>query len=165
MGVVTLTESPSGARLDTLVDHATYVAGFVGTTIGWAREAGDWLVFQWTVGVGVALLVSLIRGARFVARHGDNASFVVIDRSIRRAARDTNALPLRTAAGAFALLRRDMFALMFLAVSLTGFRLAVPLLILAGTAVANATFSLYGQELADAAHAERRTLTSIRAGS
>ena len=160
----TVTESASGARLDTIVDQATYIAAFVGTTIGWSREGSDWLALQWTSGAGVALLLSLIRGARFVAQHGDNASFGVIDRSIRRAARDTNALPLRAAAGAFALLRRDMFAVIFLAVSLTGFRLAVPALLLAGSAIANATFSLYGQELADAAHAERRP-SAVQAGS
>ena len=161
----TVTESASGARIDTIVDQATYVAAFLGVTIGWAREGGAWLALQWTSAAGLALLVSLVRGARFVAQHGEDASFVLIDRSVRRAARDTNALPLRAAAGAFALLRRDMFAVIFLAVSLTGVRLAVPALLLAGCAIANATLSFYGRELAAAAHAERRKRSAVHAGS
>jgi phosphatidylglycerophosphate synthase len=161
----TLTESAWGARIDTAVDQTTYAAGFVGTTIGWAREGGAWPALQWTTAVAIVLVLSLIRGARFVARHGENASFVVIDRSVRRAARDTNAWPLRVAAGAFALLRRDMFAMLFLAVSLTGLRVLVPVMLLAGSAIANATLSLYGQELADAAHAERRKPSAVHAGS
>jgi phosphatidylglycerophosphate synthase len=150
----TLTESSAGARMDTLVDQVTYVACFAGVSIGWGREGHGALVIWSTVIVGAALVATLLRGGSFVARHGGNASFVLIDRAVRRAAVDTNRVALRVAAAAFTLLRRDLFALIFLGVSLTGLRAAVPALILAGTVVANATFSLYGRELADAARAE-----------
>ena len=79
---------------------------------------------------------------------------MIIDRSVRRAARDTGRVTLRLAALLFTLLRRDLFAVLFLGVSLTGQRAAVPVLILAGTLVANLTFSLHGREMADAARAE-----------
>jgi CDP-L-myo-inositol myo-inositolphosphotransferase len=152
----TLTESEQGAQIDTLVDQLTYAACFVGMMVGWIRAGSGQVALASTVAIGVALAASLARGARFVARHGENASFVVIDRSVRRAALDTGHVPLRLAAGAFALLRRDVFAAIFLVVSLTGLRVLVPILILAGILIANLTFSLYGQELADAARAERR---------
>lgn len=152
----TLTESPLGARIDTIVDQLTYAACFVGTTIGWVRAGSGTLALWSTVAIGIALAFSLARGGRFVAKHGDNASFVIIDRSVRRAALDTGRVPLQLAAWAFALLRRDIFAVVFLGVSLTGLRAAVPALILAGILIANLTLSLYGPELADAARAERR---------
>ncbi|MFN7981703.1 MAG: CDP-alcohol phosphatidyltransferase family protein [Vicinamibacterales bacterium] len=152
----TLTESPLGARIDTVVDQATYAACFIGTTIGWVREGSGMPALWSTVLIGVALALTLMRGGRFVAQHGQNASFVIIDRSVRRAAQDTGRLPLQIAAAVFTLLRRDIFAVVFLAVSLTGLRAAVPALILAGILVANLTLSLYGPELADAARAERR---------
>ena len=152
----TLTESERGAQIDTAVDQVTYGACFIGTTIGWIRSGSSRTAMGSTLLIGLALAISLVRGARFVARHGGNASFVVIDRSVRRAARDTGRWPLRVAAGSFALLRRDLFAAVFLLVSFTGIRAAVPALILFGAVVANITFSVYGQELADAARAERR---------
>lgn len=152
----TLTESPLGARIDTVVDQATYAACFIGTTLGWVREGSGALALWSTVLIGIALAMTLARGGRFVAQHGENASFVIIDRSVRRAAQDTGRLPLQVAASVFTLLRRDLFAVVFLLVSLTGLRVAVPALILAGILIANATLTLYGPELAAAARAERR---------
>lgn len=151
----TLTESETGARIDTIVDQATYVACFAGATAGWIREGNGALAVGSTLAIGVALLLSLLRGGRFVARHAENASFVFIDRAVRRAAADTRRLPLRLAAVAFTLLRRDVFAVIFLAVSLTGIRALIPALILVGIVIANVTFSIYGRELADAARAMR----------
>jgi 1L-myo-inositol 1-phosphate cytidylyltransferase / CDP-L-myo-inositol myo-inositolphosphotransferase len=151
----TLTESAAGARVDTIVDQMTYLACFAGVTVGWVREGSGLMAAQSTALVGVALVASLIRAGRFVSRHAENASFVVIDRAVRRAARETGRIPLRVAAAAFTLLRRDLFALLFLGVSLTGLRGSIPALIFAGVVVANVTFSVYGAELADAARAER----------
>lgn len=155
MARATLTESEAGARLDTIVDQLTYVTCFVGVTIGWIREGGGRSVLWWTLGVGVALVLSLARGGRFVARYAENASFVFIDRAVRRAARDTGLATLRLAAGAFTLLRRDVFAVIFLAVGLSGHRALVPALITFGVIVANATFSAHHRELVAAAAAER----------
>jgi CDP-L-myo-inositol myo-inositolphosphotransferase len=151
----TLTESETGARVDTVVDQVTYVVCFAGATVGWAREGHGGAVIGATLFIGVALVLSLLRAGRFVARHAENASFVFVDRSVRRAARDTGRLPLQLAAAAFTLLRRDLFAVIFLAVSLTGVRALIPTLILVGILIANLTFSFYGAELADAARAER----------
>lgn len=159
----TLTESERGARVDTIVDQATYLACLIGVTIGWVREGSGTAALASTVAVIVALVLTLLWAARFVARHADNASFVFIDRAVRRAARDTGRLPLRVAAALFTLLRRDLFAVIFLAVSLTGARILIPVLVLAGVAIANLTFVLYGRELAAAARAERQGAPALAA--
>jgi phosphatidylglycerophosphate synthase len=151
----TLTESEAGARVDTVVDQVTYVACFAGATIGWIREGHGTLAATSTLLIGVALVLSLLRAGRFVARYAENASFVFVDRSVRRAARDTGRLPLRMAAAGFTLLRRDVFAVIFLVVTLLGSRVLIPALIAVGIVIANLTFSLYGRELAEAARAER----------
>jgi phosphatidylglycerophosphate synthase len=156
MARATLTESEAGARLDTIVDQLTYVACYFGATAGWVREGGGKAALIWTIVIGVSLLVSLARAGRFVRLYGENASFVFIDRSVRRAARDTGLTMLRLAASGFTLLRRDVFAAVFMAVSLTGQRVLVPGLVLFGVLIANATFSFYHRQLVDAAHAERR---------
>jgi CDP-L-myo-inositol myo-inositolphosphotransferase len=151
----TLTESAAGARVDTIVDQATYLACFAGLTVGWVREGSGTLATGSILLVGAALVATLFRAGRFVTRHADNASFVFVDRSVRRAARESGQWPLRLAARAFALLRRDLFAVLFLLVSLVGARILIPALILVGTVIANLTFSIYAPELADAARAER----------
>jgi phosphatidylglycerophosphate synthase len=155
MARATLTESESGARLDAIVDQITYVACLVGVTVGWVREGGGPWAIVWTSVVGMALVMSLLRGGRFVSRHAPTASFVFIDRSVRRAARDSGRAALRLAAGAFALLRRDVFAMVFFFVALTGRRAFVPLLVACGIVLANATLTRYRRELAEAAVAER----------
>ena len=151
----TLTESDAGALIDTAVDQTTYLSCLAGVTVGWVREGDPVVALTTSVVVGVALLLTLRRAGRFVSEHGDDASFVFVDRSVRRAARDTGHLPLRLAAGAFTLLRRDLFAVIFLVVSLTGERAALHALIMVGIAIANLTFTLYRHELAEAARAER----------
>jgi len=154
MARATLTESESGARIDAIVDQITYVAFFIGVTVGWAREGSSGQVIAWTAVIAAALVFSLGRGARFVSTHAPDASFVFIDRAVRRAA-DTSGPMLRAAAGLFTLLRRDAFAVIFLAVSLTGQRRLVPALVACGILLANFTFSVYSRELAAAAAAER----------
>ena len=155
MARATLTESEAGAKLDAIVDQLTYVACFVGVTIGWAREGGAGQALFWTAVIAAALVLSLLRGARFVARHAPDASFVFIDRSVRRAARESNQLPLRLAAGGFALLRRDLFSVLFLAVSFFGRRALIPALVGVGVVLANVTMSVYRRELDAAAVLER----------
>ena len=151
----TLTESDAGVRLDTLVDHLTYVAFFIGVTIGWAREGSASQVAIWTVVIAGGLVLSFLRGARFVSEHAPDASFAFIDRSVRRAARDSSGTTLRTAASLFILLRRDVFAVIFLFVSFTGLRVLVPALVAFGVLLANFTLSVYDRELAAAAALER----------
>jgi phosphatidylglycerophosphate synthase len=153
----TLTESTTGARVDTAVDQITYVACFAGLTIGWMREGGGLVAVAAAGSIGLALGLSLLRAGRFVSAHGKNASFVLIDRAVKRAARDTGGRALGLAAASFTLLRRDLFAVMFLAASLTGLRALIPALVLAGIVLANVTLSLYGDDLATAAAAETLT--------
>lgn len=159
MARATLTESEAGARLDTIVDQVTYVACFVGATVGWIREGGGPAAIAWTSAIAIALVMSLLRGGRFVSHYAPNASFVFIDRAVRRAARDSGHVALRLAAGGFTLLRRDVFALVFLAVTLTGRRALIPALVAFGIVLANATLTWYRRELAEAAVAERRSST------
>ena len=163
MARATLTESEAGARLDAIVDQLTYIACFVGVMIGWAREGGGLPALYWTAALAAGLVLSLLRGGRFVARYAPDASFVFIDRAVRRAARDSGRLPLRMAAAGFSLLRRDLFAIVFLAVALTGRRALVPALVAFGILLANATLSIYRRELADAAVLEGRGSASSHA--
>ena len=156
MARATLSESELGARLDTISDQVTYVACFIGLTVGWFREGQGVNAVAWMALITVALVATLLRGGRFVSRYAPDASFVFVDRSVRRAARDSGRLPLRLAAAGFTLLRRDLFALVFMVVSFTGRRALVPALVAFGVVLANVTFTLYGRELAEAAVAERR---------
>jgi phosphatidylglycerophosphate synthase len=151
----TLTESEAGARLDAVVDQLTYVACLIGVTIGWAREGGGAQALFWMTTVTVALVLSLVRGAFFVARHAPDASFVFIDRTVRRAARESDTVALRMAAGGFKLFRRDLFALVFLFVSLAGHREVFPGLVAFGVVFANVTLWAYREELESAAVLER----------
>lgn len=155
MARATLTETATGAVLDTVVDQVTYVACFIGVTIGWIREGAGLLALVWTGSIGVALVLSLMRGSKFVSRHAPNASFVFIDRAVRRAARDSGRAVLRISAALFTLLRRDAFAAIFFFVALAGYRSLVPLFVAFGVVLANLTFSRYQQELVAAAIAER----------
>ena len=100
-------------------------------------------------------MLTLLRAGRFVSRYAPNASFVFIDRTVRRAARDSGRTGLRLTPGFFTLMRRDLFSVIFLAVSLTGLRVLIPVLVCAGVVVANLTFSIYRRELVEAALAER----------
>lgn len=158
MARATLTESEAGARLDALVDQLTYVGCFVGVTVGWAREGRGSEVIGWTMAIALALVLTLVRGGRFVAQYAPDASFVFIDRTVRRAGRGSRRAGLRLAPGVFTLLRRDLFAVIFLVIALTGLRVLIPALVAAGILAANATLSIYRRELAEAAIAEREAM-------
>jgi phosphatidylglycerophosphate synthase len=151
----TVTESAAGAHTDTVLDQITHFACFVGITIGWTREVGAAYAAGWTLAVGAALVFTFWRGRQFVAKYAPTASFSFIDTAVRRAARDSGLLPLRLAAGVFALFRRDLMALLFVFVALAGERAAFPAFVAAGVIVANLTFSLYRRELVAAALAQR----------
>jgi CDP-L-myo-inositol myo-inositolphosphotransferase len=151
MARATFTESERGARLDAIVDQVTYLVCFVGIVVGWGREGLGPTVLFWGAIIATALVLSLLRGARFVSKYAPNASFVFIDRSIRRAAHESGRWPLRFAAAAFLLLRRDLFAVIFLGASLTGRRVLVPALVVGGITLANVTLTRYRGELEAAA--------------
>ena len=157
MARATLTESKRGARIDTIVDQLTYVACFVGLTIGWVREGGGTEAATWAFVIAAALVLSLLRGGRFVSKYAPDASFVFIDRAVGRAARESGRASLRFLSRAFMLLRRDVFCLVFMAVAITGRRALVPALVGFGVLIANLTFTIYRRELAAAALAETRS--------
>lgn len=144
----TLTESDRGARFDAAVDRLTAIICFAGIVVGWAREGAAPLAIAWTALVGIALGLSLWRAFRFVGAHAPGSPLLVIDGAIRRAAARSGALMLRLAARGFALLRRDLFAVIFMIVGLTGMRALVPALVVFGIAIANITFTVYGTEIA-----------------
>jgi len=155
MARATLSESEAGALLDTIVDQVTYVTCFIGVTIGWIREGGGTAAFWWTVVLVTAVILSLMRCWRFVTRYAPNTSFVFIDRSVRRAARDTGRAALKVAAAIFTLFRRDAFATIFFFIALAGSRVLIPASIAFGIVYANFTFTAYHRELVAAAIAER----------
>jgi phosphatidylglycerophosphate synthase len=155
MARATLTESRQGALLDTIVDIATYVAGFIGFTIGWVREGAGVSALTWAIAISIGLMLSFVRGGRFVSRYAPNASFVFIDRSVRRAARDSNSVVLRAAGAMFALLRRDVATTVIFFVMLTGTRAIIPALVAFGIVLANFTLTKYAREIVVAAVAER----------
>ncbi|MGM0574730.1 MAG: CDP-alcohol phosphatidyltransferase family protein [Myxococcota bacterium] len=150
MARVRLAESPRGAWIDTAVDNVTYVACLVGVTIGWIREdPGTFgLALAGVVLVGVPAVLGML--VRFVRRYGEG-SLVFVDRTVARAAEATGRPSLRLARLFFLALRRDVFALLFFFVSLTGSRAAVPAMVAVGLAGALLTFGWHRRRLVDAA--------------
>lgn len=146
----TLTESEKGAHFDAAVDRFTALICFAGVTIGWVREGAGAYALLWTSLVALALGLSLWRAFRFVRRHAPGAPLLVIDGATRRAATQSGAFMLWLASRGFALLRRDLFAVIFMLVGLTGIRALVPALVAFGIAIANIAFSLYGDRIAAA---------------
>ena len=151
----TLTESEMGARFDTIVDQLTYVASILGLTIGWFREGAGIHALYWTAALAAALVISLLRGWRFVTRYAPGTSFVFIDRAVQRAARESERPLLKSVAAGFTLLRRDAIAGMFLLTALTGRRWLALALVALGIVLANLTLAAYRRELIAAAAAER----------
>jgi CDP-L-myo-inositol myo-inositolphosphotransferase len=157
----TLTESDAGARLDILVDNLTHFGCLAAVTLGWMREGGEYAVVL-TGLVIIAALWTVRRGNAFASRHAPHAPkgrrFAFIHRSIDLAARESGDAVLRLAAPGFHVLNRDLFALLFLAVSLTGRRALIPVLVACGLLFANFVLSRYRQELSAAAAVEALSL-------
>jgi phosphatidylglycerophosphate synthase len=156
MARATLTESKQGAKLDATLDQLSYAIGFVGLVIGWIREGAGTFAALWILAVAITAVLSLRRSARFAFRHAPNAPSVEIfvNRTVRRAARDSHGILLRGAAAVFSVLKRDAGAVLILLASLTGSRAVVFAGITLAIVIANATFSLYSRELAAAAATE-----------
>ena len=156
----TLTESKAGARLDTIIDYSISIACLAGVAIGWVREGGGPQVFWWSVAIAVLIAMGVLRSGLFVSRYAPNASFVFVDSAIRRAARMSSSLLLRGAAKAFTVFRRDVFALMFMIIGLSGRRVWVPIIVFLGGIIANVTFAVFSRELASAGEAEAAAAAS-----
>ena len=155
MARATLRESPRGAWIDTAVDNVTYVACLIGVSLGWAREgigpAGSWLAGAVLVAVPATLLMLL----RFVRRFGTDGSLVFVDRCVERAAHDSGSASLRVSRFLFHALRRDVFAALFFAITLSGERAAIPIAVAFGALITAATWLLHGPRLVAAAQALR----------
>jgi hypothetical protein len=78
---------------------------------------------------------------------------VFVDRCVERAAKDSGLTSLRVARLLFYALRRDVFAMLFFVVSLTGVRAAVPATVALGVAIALATLLGHRAQLLAAAQA------------
>ena len=153
MARTTLRESARGAWIDTAVDNITYAACLAGITIGWMREGigpfGTALCGVLLVSVPVTLLALM----RFVHRYGPDGSLVFVDRCVERAAQDSGRASLRVARLLFYALRRDVFAMLFFIVSLSGVRAAIPATVAVGVAIAIATLLGHRARLLAAAQA------------
>jgi CDP-L-myo-inositol myo-inositolphosphotransferase len=153
MARATLGESKLGAWVDTAVDNSTYLACLIGVTIGWMRE-GIGLPEMVLAGVAVAGVPAvLLIFSVLVRRYGPDGSFVFVDRTVERAAKDTGRRSLALARLLFYALRRDLFAAIFFLISLTGTRAAVPATIAGGLLVAVLTMAFHWPRLVDAAKA------------
>jgi phosphatidylglycerophosphate synthase len=156
MARVTFSESPDGARLDAIVDISTYFLCCIAFGIGWIRaDPGPWGMA--VAGAGVALfLVAMAHGAWFMRRFAPDASWVFIDRSVSRAARDGGRRSLAAIRFAFLLMRRDAAAAIVFLLSFTGTRTIYFVAISLAASVAILTFWIEAKPLAAAAVEERR---------
>ena len=141
MARATLTESDPGARLDTIVDR-DHVSGLLRRShdrMGTRRQRSTRLALDGRRRGGARSQPVARRPIRRATR---TERFVCFYRPIGPpAAHDSGRWALRAAASLFTLLRRDVFAVLFLFVSLTGRRALVPALVAFGVLLANFTFS------------------------
>jgi phosphatidylglycerophosphate synthase len=152
MARLTLRESLSGDRLDTVVDQATYVTAFIGLIVGcWRQGTG---AAGWTILAGGAMGVPiLLLWAEDLARLACGPHAVVfvakpIEVGVIGAAAATGAPALRLASGVFRLLRRESFSLAFFLVALvTGRRIVFPALLAGGVAFVTATLVVYREPI------------------
>ena len=159
MARVTLRDSKVGAAIDSFADNLTYVATLVGFGVGWAREgitaAQGWSLVVVSSLVGLTLLAVLA----FVRNHGQDMSFVFFDRSVRRAAKESERPLLRVIDVLFRATRRDMLAFILMLVSFLGSRLLVFSLVGFGVLLADYVLLFHQPDLVRAAgllRAERR---------
>jgi CDP-L-myo-inositol myo-inositolphosphotransferase len=151
MARVTLQDSKLGAVLDSLADNLTYLATLVGFGIGWARE-GVTDVEAWSLLIVLALVVlTLFVVLVFVRNHGPDMSFVFFDRSLRRAARDSNRTSLRVIDVFFRATRRDMLAVILMLASFLGSRFLIFCLVGLGVLVADYLLLFHWRDLVRAA--------------
>lgn len=151
MARVSLRDSKTGAAIDSLVDNVTYLATLVGFGVGWAREgitaAQGWMLVLLLAMVILTLLWVLI----FVRSYGDDMSFVFFDRSLRRAAKDSQRASLRAIDVFFRATRRDMLALILMLVSFVGSRFLIFCLLGVGVLVADYVLLFHRHDLIRAA--------------
>lgn len=160
MARVTLRDSKVGAAVDSIADNLTYVATLVGFGVGWARE-GITTVEAWSLAVIFFLVVlTLFVILLFVRAHAPDTSFVFFDRSLRRAARDSNSAALRTIDVFFRATRRDMLAVIIMVASFFGSRFLILCLVGVGVLVADYLLVFHRRDLVRAAGLLRDELPS-----
>ena len=151
MARATLSQSKLGAAIDTLVDNYTYLATLVGFSIGWYRE-GISATEVYTLGAIAAMLVgTLLLVLSFVRRYAPDASFVFFDRSVRHAIATKDTATLRMVGRAFYATRRDVLSVIIMFLGFTGMRMAVVLLLLAGTLLVQYVLWVHGAALRESA--------------
>lgn len=151
MARVTLRDSKVGAVIDSLADNLTYLATLVGFGIGWMRE-GVTEVEGWSlVSVSVLVVLTLFLVLLFVRKYAPSASFVFFDRSLRRAARESNGVSLRVIDVFFRATRRDLLAVILMFASFLGSRFAIFCLLGFGVLVADYVLLFHRNDLVRAA--------------
>lgn len=151
MARATLSQSKMGAAIDTIVDNYTYLATLVGFGIGWYRE-GITPIEIYTLGaIALMLVVTMLLVLAFVRRHAPDASFVFFDRSVRHAIATKDTAPLRMVGRLFYATRRDVLSVIVMALGFTGMRMAIVLLLLAGTLLVQYVLWFHGAALRESA--------------
>ncbi len=151
MARVTLRDSKVGAAIDSLADNLTYLATLVGFGIGWMRE-GITEVEGWSlVIVSVLVVLTLFVILLFVRKYAPSASFVFFDRSVRRAARESNSVSLRAIDIFFRATRRDLLAMILMFTSFLGSRFAIFCLVGLGVLAADYLLVVHRRDLVHAA--------------
>lgn len=151
MARVTLRDSKVGAAIDSLADNLTYLATLVGFGIGWTRE-GITEAEGWSLVIVLVLVVfTLFLVLLFVRRYAPSASFVFFDRSVRRAARESNSVSLRAIDIFFRATRRDLLAVILMFTSFLGSRFAIFCLVGLGVLVADYLLLVHRRDLVHAA--------------
>lgn len=151
MARATHSQSAVGAAIDTLVDNYTYLATLVGFSIGWYRE-GITSVELYTLGaIALMLAATMLQVLAFVRRYAPDASFVFFDRSVRHAIATKDTATLRMVGRAFYATRRDVLSMLIMLLGFTGMRMAVVLLLLAGTLLVQYVLWFHGRSLRESA--------------
>ncbi len=87
----------------------------------------------------------------FVRRYAPDASFVFFDRSVRHAIATKDTATLRMVGRAFYATRRDVLSMLIMLLGFTGMRMAVVLLLLAGTLLVQYVLWFHGRSLRESA--------------
>lgn len=167
MARLSLSESPRGEQLDTLVDDATHILCFAGVLIGWWRQGIGPRGIALAVTVAIALPATLLWTMRMVRRASGAREFFVdtkaIEFAVADASRATGSVVLRFASIVFVLFRREALSLTVFLVSLvSGWRGLYPALVGGGVLFVLLTLVFYGAPIDRALRARLQKGLGIR---
>jgi 1L-myo-inositol 1-phosphate cytidylyltransferase / CDP-L-myo-inositol myo-inositolphosphotransferase len=153
MARVTLTDSPRGAQIDSVIDNGTYLACLVGLAVGLGREGMGPLAMGLVATLLAVTTVVILTGSTLVRRHGPDSSLVHVTLWLRKASvRPDSPASLRIANRLFPITRRDAFALVLMGVSFTGVRELLVGMVAAGVSLGAYIVFFHQARLIAAAH-------------